>query len=416
MKILVYGLNFAPEPVGVGRYTGDMAARLQAAGHEVRVVTALPYYPEWKVAPQYSGYGYAFEAWQGMPVARAPLWVPFRPGGRKRVLHLLTFAVTSLPLMVRALFWRPDVVWLAAPAFVCAPAALVAAKLTGAKSWIHIQDFEIDIAFGMGLISGSGWKRFILSCESWLLRRFDHVSTISKAMVARTLTKGVDPARVSYVPNWADVDAVAPLRGPSPYRAELNIPPAAVVALYSGSMGVKQGVDWVAEAAQALQDNPNVYVVLCGDGALQAQAQALCSHLPNVRFLPFQPMERLGDLLGLADVHLLPQRADAAEMVMPSKLTGMLASGRPVVGMADAGTELAEVVQSCGVVVQHGDVPAFTQAIRHLAELPQLRAELGRVARAYADQNLAASAVLGRLEADMQALGDDTPPPHGAPR
>ena len=416
MKILVYGLNFAPEPVGVGRYTGEMAARLQAAGHEVRVVTALPYYPEWKVAPQYSGYGYAFEAWQGMPVARAPLWVPFRPGGRKRVLHLLTFAVTSLPLMVRALFWRPDVVWLAAPAFVCAPAALVAAKLTGAKSWIHIQDFEIDIAFGMGLISGSGWKRFILSCESWLLRRFDHVSTISKAMVARTLTKGVNPARVSYVPNWADVDAVAPLRGPSPYRAELNIPPAAVVALYSGSMGVKQGVDWVAEAALALQDNPNVYVVLCGDGALQAQAQALCSHLPNVRFLPFQPMERLGDLLGLADVHLLPQRADAAEMVMPSKLTGMLASGRPVVGMADAGTELAEVVQSCGVVVQHGDVPAFTQAIRHLAELPQLRAELGRVARAYADQNLAASAVLGRLEADMQALGDDTPPPHGAPR
>ena len=416
MKILVYGLNFAPEPVGVGRYTGDMAARLQAAGHEVRVVTALPYYPEWKVAPQYSGYGYAFEAWQGMPVARAPLWVPFRPGGRKRVLHLLTFAVTSLPLMVRALFWRPDVVWLAAPAFVCAPAALVAAKLTGAKSWIHIQDFEVDIAFGMGLISGSGWKRFILSCESWLLRRFDHVSTISKAMVARTVTKGVDPARVSYVPNWADVDAVAPLRGPSPYRAELNIPPAAVVALYSGSMGVKQGVDWVAEAALALQDNPNVYVVLCGDGALQAQAQALCSHLPNVRFLPFQPMERLGDLLGLADVHLLPQRADAAEMVMPSKLTGMLASGRPVVGMAAAGTELAEVVQSCGVVVQHGDVPAFTQAIRHLAELPQLRAELGRVARAYADQNLAASAVLGRLEADMQALGDDTPPPHGAPR
>jgi colanic acid biosynthesis glycosyl transferase WcaI len=101
MKILVYGLNFAPEPVGVGRYTGEMAARLQAAGHEVRVVTALPYYPEWKVAPQYSGYGYAFEQWQGMPVARAPLWVPFRPGGRKRVLHLLTFAVTTLPLMVR---------------------------------------------------------------------------------------------------------------------------------------------------------------------------------------------------------------------------------------------------------------------------------------------------------------------------
>jgi colanic acid biosynthesis glycosyl transferase WcaI len=416
MKILVYGLNFAPEPVGVGRYTGEMAARLQAAGHEVRVVTALPYYPEWKVAPQYSGYGYAFEQWQGMPVARAPLWVPFRPGGRKRVLHLLTFAVTTLPLMVRALFWRPDVVWLAAPAFVCAPAALVTAKLTGAKSWIHIQDFEIDIAFGMGLISGSSWKRFIFSCESWLLRRFDHVSTISKAMVARALAKGVPADQISYVPNWADVDAVAPLRGPSPYRAQLNIPNGAVVALYSGSMGVKQGVDWVAEAALALQADANVYVVLCGDGALQAEAQAACGHLPNVRFLPFQPLERLGDLLGLADVHLLPQRADAAEMVMPSKLTGMLASGRPVVGMAVVGTELADVVQSCGVVVAHGDVTAFTQAIRYLAELPLLRGELGRVARAYADRHLAADAVLGRLEADMLALAGDAPPPYEASR
>jgi colanic acid biosynthesis glycosyl transferase WcaI len=103
-------------------------------------------------------------------------------------------------------------------------------------------------------------------------------------------------------------------------------------------------------------------------------------------------------------------------MVMPSKLTGMLASGRPVVGMAVAGTELADVVQSCGVVVAHGDVPAFTQAIRYLAELPQLRGELGRVARAYADHHLAADAVLGQLEADMLALAGSAPPPHEASR
>ncbi len=404
MKILVYGLNFAPEPVGVGRYTGEMAASLKAAGHEVRVITALPYYPEWKVAAPYSGFGYAFEEWQGIPVSRAPLWVPFRPGGRKRVLHLLTFAVTTLPLMVRAIFWRPNVVWMAAPAFVCAPAALVTAKLTGAKSWIHIQDFEIDIAFGMGLISGSWWKRMIFTCESWLLRRFDQVSTISKAMVARAHSKGVEPGRVAYVPNWADVYAVTPLRGPSPYRAELNIPEDAVVALYSGSMGVKQGVDWVAEAALAMQTEPNLYVVLCGDGALKANAQAACGHLPRVRFLDFQPAGRIGDLLGLADVHLLPQRANAAEMVMPSKLSGMLASGRPVVAMARTGTELAEVVQGCGLVVEHGDVPAFCKAIVHLAGLPQWRAELGRTARTYADRHLAADAVLCDLEREMLRL------------
>ncbi len=410
MKILVYGINFAPEPVGVGRYTGEMVQALQAAGHDVRVITALPYYPAWKVSEGYAPHRYAFDTWQGVPVARAPLWVPFRPGGRKRVLHLLSFAVTSLPLVVRQLFWRPDVVWMAAPAFVCAPAALVAARLTGAKAWMHVQDFEVDIAFGMGLISGSGWKRFVFACESWLMRRFDHVSTISKAMVARARAKGVDADRISLVPNWADVNAITPLRGPSPYRAQLGIPEDAVVALYSGTMGVKQGVDWVAEAAVALKSQPNLYFVLCGEGALKAQAEATCAGLPNVRFLPLQPLEQLGALLGLADIHLLPQRADAAEMVMPSKLTGMLASGRPVVGMASPGTELADVLASCGRPVPHGDVPAFAEGIRFLADLPGLRHELGRQARAYADQHLAATTVLAQLERQMVELAN-TPRP-----
>lgn len=410
MKILVYGINFAPEPMGVGRYTGEMAAALKQAGHEVRVITALPYYPTWKVSADYSPHRYAFDQWKGIPVSRAPLWVPVRPGGRKRVLHLLSFAVTSLPLLVRQLFWRPDVVWMAAPAFVCAPAALVAAKLTGARSWMHVQDFEVDIAFGMGLISGSVWKKLVFSCESWLMRRFDHVSTISKAMVARARAKGVAEERLSLVPNWADVDAVAPLRGPSPFRAELGIPANAVVALYSGTMGVKQGVDWVAETAVALKDHPNLYFVLCGDGALRAQAEATCAHLPNVRFMPLQPLDKLGALLGLADVHLLPQRADAAEMVMPSKLTGMLASGRPVVGMAAPGTELAEVVQGCGVVVAHGDVAAFADAVRYLADLPALRSELGRQARAFADSHLAAKTVLAQLERELVLLAN-TPRP-----
>jgi colanic acid biosynthesis glycosyl transferase WcaI len=404
MKILLYGINFAPEPVGVGRYTGEMAAALKAAGHEVRVISALPYYPEWKVAAGYAPRRYAHDTWQGIPVWRAPLWVPFRPGGRKRILHLLSFAVTSLPLLVRQMVWRPDVVWMAAPAFVCAPAALVTAKLTGAKAWMHVQDFEVDIAFGMGLISGSGWKRFVYGCERWLMRRFDHVSTISRAMVGRARDKGIALDRLSLVPNWADLNAVKPQTGPNRYRTELSIPQTAVVALYSGTMGVKQGVDWVAEAAVALQHEKNLYFVLCGDGALKDQAFQTCGHLESVRFLPLQPLESLGDLLSLGDIQLLPQRQDAAEMVMPSKLTGMLASGRPVVGMATVGSELADVVQACGTVVPHGDVAAFAQAISHLASQPDFRVSLGQQARIYADQHFAATTVLAALERQMVAL------------
>jgi colanic acid biosynthesis glycosyl transferase WcaI len=230
------------------------------------------------------------------------------------------------------------------------------------------------------------------------------VSTISKAMVERALSKGVAKSKTLQVPNWADLRAIVPLGGTSPYRAELGIASGATVALYSGSMGVKQGVDWLASVALQLKDEPNLVFVFSGDGPLKAVAQAMCGHLPNVRFIPLQPAERLSDLLGMADIHLLPQRPEAGTMVMPSKLTGMLASGRPVVAMAEAGSELADVVQSCGLVAAPGDLAAFAQAVRHLSGLPQLRTELGHVARTYADNNLSAETVLKQLAAEMQLL------------
>jgi len=141
-----------------------------------------------------------------------------------------------------------------------------------------------------------------------------------------------------------------------------------VVALYSGNMGEKQGLEIVVEAARILEsDAPNIRFVLCGEGAAKVRMQALAADLSNVLWLPLQPLARLNELLNFVDIHLLPQRADAADLVMPSKLTGMLASGRPVLATAHAGTELAGVVAGCGVVVEPGNVQAFVDALRQLA-------------------------------------------------
>ena len=111
MKILLYGINFAPELTGIGKYTGEMAAWLAAQGHAVRVVTAPPYYPAWAVSAGHSGKRWVFEEWRGVRVWRCPLWVPPQPGGLKRLLHLASFALSSLPVMLRQVFWRADVVW-----------------------------------------------------------------------------------------------------------------------------------------------------------------------------------------------------------------------------------------------------------------------------------------------------------------
>jgi colanic acid biosynthesis glycosyl transferase WcaI len=104
----------------------------------------------------------------------------------------------------------------------------------------------------------------------------------------------------------------------------------------------------------------------------------------------------------MADIHLLPQRADAADLVMPSKLTGMLASGRPVVATAQVDTELANAVAGCGVVTPPGDAAAFAAAIAALAQDAPLRARLGAAARDYAMHHLGRDAVLGQIEVELQ--------------
>ncbi|WP_382322291.1 glycosyltransferase WbuB [Hydrogenophaga sp. UC242_50] len=408
MKLLIYGINFAPELTGIGKYTGEMAQWLAAAGHEVRVITAPPYYPAWKVGEGHSARRYRTESWQGVRVMRAPLWVPHQPGGLKRLLHLGSFALSSLPVLCAQWRWKPDVVWVVEPPLMCAPAAVAFASLRGASSWLHIQDYEVDAAFDLGLIQGPTLRRWVERAERWLMRRFDRVSTISGRMVDRARRKGVAAERVLHFPNWVDISGITPLAAPSAYRAELGLAPDAVVALYSGNMGNKQGLETLAEVARLLQDEPRIQLVLGGNGSGRADLQARCAGLPNVRFLDLQPLDRLNDWLGLADVHLLPQRADAADLVMPSKLTGMLASGRAVLATALPGTELCRVVvqdAACGLVVPPENPAALADALRALAADPVRRAEWGANGRRYAEAELSQDVVLRRFEMQLLALG-----------
>lgn len=412
MKILLYGINFSPELTGIGKYTGEMAAWLAEQGHDVRVVTAPPYYPEWKLRQGYSN-RWSCSDGKYLRVYRCPLWVPAKPSGIKRLLHLASFALASLPVMLRQVVWRSDVVWVVEPPLFCAPVALLAARLSRARTWLHIQDYEVDAAFDLGLIKGTQVRRFVARAERWLMQRFDVVSTISLRMLARAQAKGVAASALRFFPNWVDLSpfALLPDDAVAAYRRELGIADSAVVALYSGNMGGKQGLEILADAARLCAANPNMVFVFCGDGAGRADLVTRCTGLRNVRWLNLQPVERLPALLKMADIHLLPQRADAADLVMPSKLTGMLASARPVVATANAGTELYGVVngagvesQMCGLTVPPCDAEAFAAAMMRLAADEALRNRLGKAGYTYAQQHLDKEAVLRQFEADLKAL------------
>jgi putative colanic acid biosynthesis glycosyltransferase WcaI len=401
MKILLYSANFAPEPTGIGKYSGEMAAWLAAQGHEVRVVAAPPYYPVWQVERDYRWPPYRREQWCGVKVWRAPLWVPKSPGGLTRILHLLSFALTSLPLMLRHIFWRPDLVISIAPAFCCAPIALLTARLSGAHSWLHMQDFEVDIAFRMELLRGKLLQHLILAMERSVLRKFDSVSSISSRMVERLLEKGVSRDRVRYFPNWVDTTHIKTVSDGGAYRAQLGIAADAIVVLYSGTLGGKQGLMVIPTAASLLASRKDIVFVVCGDGVMKPEVESASAELPNVLFIPLQPFERLGDLLCTADIHLLPQGRRAADLVLPSKLSGMLASGRPVISTCVRGSELDSIVSKCGLVVAPQDGAALAEGICRLADDAELRLSLGRRARAYAEANFERDKVLGRVFGPM---------------
>ncbi len=396
MKILIIGLNFAPELIGVGKYTGEMAAWIAGEGHEVRVITAPPYYPAWEVDRAYRAGRYCREHWHGVDVLRCPLWVPKSPSALKRIIHLMSFALTSLPPAVwLGLTWRPDVVWTVEPTACAAPNAWIAARLGGGSACLHIQDLEVEAALGLRMLTRSWLMKTAVRAYGTLLRRFDHISTISLQMREQLPSYGVSPRRCGIFSNWVDINQIFPSDAPNPYRIELGLADDTIVALYAGNLGRKQGVESLAKVARLCRDISNLHFVIAGDGVLRPQVEQGMQGLDNVTLLPLQPAERMNDLLNLADIHLLPQRPLTACFALPSKYGGMLASGRPAVVQADEG-ELGRVGRTCGLVVRPGETTAMADAVRALALDPARRTKLGHAARRYALAHLSKDHVLSR--------------------
>lgn len=413
MKILLYGLNFSPELTGTGKYTGEMAEWLAMQGHSVDVVTAPPYYPEWRVAPGFSAWRYQRRAMpstqERVQVLRCPLWVPSKVTGTTRLLHLSSFALSSSLGLIWGLSRKPDLVFVVVPTLLQTPQALILSRLAGVPNWLHVQDFEVDAALGMGMVkvdSGQGGllRRVVWQIESFCMRRFDRVSSITPAMVKRLQLKGVQAGRLTKLPNWVNLAGIYPISREASMRQELGISDHEVVILYSGNMGEKQGLDLLVDAARRLLDVPSIRFVLAGTGVARARLEKEASSLDNITWLPLQPLEKLNALLGSADIHVLPQRADAADLVMPSKLTGMLASGRAVVGTAALNTQLGEILSKVGVRIEPGDSSGLAHAIKSLANDASARATLGAQGRRYAEETLDKNTILQQFLQHAMAL------------
>lgn len=369
LDTLVYGMNYAPELTGVGLYSGEIGAFLAARGQNVLVVTTPPHYPGWSVQPSYSALRYRTETLAEAKVIRCPVLLPGKMRGFRRLIPPVSFALSSLFVVVWSILrHRPRTVFCVEPTLLAAPAAILAAKLVGARRVLHVQDLEIDAAFAVGHLKPGLLQRAAVLFERQTLKGFDRVIAISHRMAERLAEKGVRRERMKVVRNWVDLGRIKPQTGPNAYRAELGIADTDKVALYSGNIGAKQALEVAFEAAALLASRTDIWFVIAGEGPEKAPLMARYGSLPNVRFLPLQPAARLPELLNMADVHLLPQHAGVADLVLPSKLAGMLASGKPVLVTADEGTELYDVLDGTGILVPAGDSAAMAGEITLLAD------------------------------------------------
>ncbi|EGU4606426.1 colanic acid biosynthesis fucosyltransferase WcaI [Salmonella enterica] len=406
MKILVYGINYSPELTGIGKYTGEMVAWMAREGHEVRVITAPPYYPQWKVGERYSAWRYRREEGEAT-VWRCPLYVPKQPSTLKRLLHLGSFALSSFfPLMAQRR-WKPDRIIGVVPTLFCTPGMRLLAKLSGARTVLHIQDYEVDAMLGLGM-AGKGKRgsvaRLATAFERSALRNVDNVSTISRSMMNKAWEKGVAAEKILFFPNWSEVARFQDVNDAdvTALRQQLGLPEGKKIVLYSGNIGEKQGLEKVIDAAERLRDRPLIFAIV-GQGGGKARLENMARErgLANIKFLPLQPYDALPALLKMGDCHLVVQKRGAADAVLPSKLTNILAVGGNAVITSEPHTELGQLCArypGIAVCVEPESTDALVNGISQALAMPKNNT----TAREYAERTLNKENVLRQFIADIR--------------
>lgn len=398
MRILIYGINFSPELTGIGKYTGEMASWLADQKHSVRVVTAPPYYPEWKVAEGYSNKKYSRTTEGNIEIIRCPLFIPSKITTLSRLGNLFSFSLSSSLPILSSFYWKPDIIIQVVPSLFCSLQTLLLAKIRGTTSIVHIQDYEVDAMFGLSMLKNGLIKKLAFWAEHKILNSFDYVSSISEGMINRALSKGVHPEKLVFFPNWSELDHFRNANRSEKFLIKLGINPNKKIVLYSGNMGKKQGLNMVIKAAKKMSINRDIHFVMVGDGAAKLELQSLANDfsLKNITFLPLVSHEKLPELLASADCHLVVQKSGAADSVMPSKLTNILAVGGNAIITASETTTLGELCMKhpgIATLVDPDSISALVDGIK----LTLTMSKPNQIAKQYANLNLDQDIILRRF-------------------
>jgi len=403
LRIAVLCPHFAPDTAPTGEVITRIVHELAARGHELHVITALPWYRDHRIE----------EGWAGKLVRRErTAWGsitrvhPF-PGTDKRNLLRRAAGFAGFSVLAGAASLpggRVDAVVAMSPPLTMGLTGWLTHLVRRGPLVFNIQDVFPDAAVETGAIT----NRRIIAVASWLERLSYHraaaVTVLSDDLRANVAAKmrPTRRSRVHVIPNFVDTAFITPADRLTPLRRELGIGDEPVV-LYAGNVGFSQSLEMVVDAARRF---PQATFLINGDGAARASLEERAADLPNVRFSGYQPKERVPEVLATGDIHLVPLKAGLGRVSVPSKTYSILAAGRPVLAAIDPGTEVPRMIAASGggVAVPPDDPEAFADGLSRLLADPSAAAAMGGRGREWVLGSASPAAVAEAYETLIRSL------------
>ncbi|BDI19439.1 glycosyltransferase WbuB [Nostoc cf. commune SO-36] len=400
MHILIYSYNYHPEPIGIAPLMTELAEGLAKRGHEVRVVTGMPNYPQREIYDEYRGKWYITEQINGVIIQRSYLRIKSKPNLLDRLLLELSFVFTSLPQAFKGR--RPDVIILTIPPLFGTLPVTIFAWLYNCPVVLNVQDILPDAAVRIGLLKNKWMIRTLASLEKFAYQSAHTISVIADAFRENLVNKGVPVNKIVCIPNWVNVNFIRPLQKENNSWISSHQLNGKFVVLYSGNIALTQGLETVIKAAVCLRHIKEIVFVIVGESIALQRLQEYCllNGADNVLLLPLQPREKLPEMLAASDVGLIVQKRNVISFNMPSKIPLLLASGRPIVGSVPATGTAAKAIQLSGggIIVEPESPDAIAAAVHDLYANPALSAMLGNKGRQFAEENYSLEQALDRYE------------------
>ncbi|MGB8353820.1 MAG: WcaI family glycosyltransferase [Chthoniobacteraceae bacterium] len=387
MRILVWGINYAPEVTGIGPHNTALCEFLKASGHEVEMVTTFCYYPAWRKRPEDSGHLYRTDQINGIPVHRCWHYVPVRTASWKRILHELSFIITST---LRALTLRkPDLIIVISPPLLIGAAAWLVGRVKCAPYLFHVQDLQPDGAMGLGMLKKSLFTRLLYGLEAFAYKKAWRVSGISKGILEAFSKKQTRESKLIYFPNTIVLPHDGQNHGRGIFRGKHGFREDDFLAVHSGNVGIKHGLDILVEAACHIK-NERIKILICGEGTARDMLEDLAARhqLENVIFFPLQSGPDYIELLEDMDISLITQQKGSGHAFFPSKLLNALAYAKPVLAVAESDSELSRALAEggFGVNVSHDAPEALARELDRLSGAKETLALYGKAGREFVQQ------------------------------